>query len=89
MVGGWAYQGSFWVWKPGTWLRERRSRRRGGGWERRQEADRQIKEVKGQKKGPLLLGGVFAVPSSQMVRKRARARSPPELESYFCHLLVM
>lgn len=35
-----------------------------------------MKEVKGQKKEPLLLGGVFAVPSSQMDRKRARARWP-------------
>lgn len=81
VVGGRDYQGSFWVWRPGTWPRERRSRRRDGGWERRQEADGQMKEVKGQKREPLLLGGVFAVPSSQMDRKRARARWPPERES--------
>lgn len=37
----------------------------------------------GAKEGvePLVLGGVFAVPSCQMDRKRSSARWPPELES--------
>lgn len=63
----WPIRGSFWIWRPLIWTRERRSRRRGGDWERKQEAGRQLREVEGQKKS-LGLGGVFAVPLSQMDR---------------------
>lgn len=42
--------GSFWIQRPLIWTRGRRSRRRGGDWERKQEAGRQTDERGGKTK---------------------------------------
>lgn len=85
--GGRAPQGLFWVWRPLTWTRGRRTRRRGGPWARKREADRQMRE-EGEKRGLGCCGGgrgaVSAVPWSQMDKPReeeGQGQMAPEGES--------
>ena len=47
---GLAQPGSFWMWRPLGWTRVRRSRKKGGDQDRKQDADRQVRGVDRPKK---------------------------------------